>query len=526
MTTERIDLLSFRYAAATAATLGLALFGCASNDAGVDPTDVPLEAAHVAALSAYGASLGSLVEVYGTGFPVTGDSSMHIVLDGTFDTGDSVEPVHLEVPVRVIDQGTALWNTFGPYAVPFGSSGSELGRFEGTIGTIIEDDRGEVLAEDLEPTPMTFEVEPSIRVREFQPIAASCAGPIRRALGGAPYRLTVEALGFTPTSFTYTLTAPGLDEPPIAVRHIATGPVDSAGNDLELTLPVVPRDRLSYGLAVSVQAVDNTGRSHQSVFSLTVHRPIEVYYNGNVIVAELLPPVPVSGCIPGGEVGRQVNYSETNTETRDRRIEFNWNQHWMDSHMVSEGTSDTIGLNERNGVGFATTDGQSFSWNLGAEFGASQTIGVSELVSLGFSQKISAGIGGDRSHSQTSSSDYSQGLDASTTTTEQVSDTETVGGGEGGALAMTVSSSDTVSRSFNALVIARLYGVFYRQTTRLIRRAGVVTYNQCGAASVIGDLELEDWTWSPDLAEGRSCPPFPQSNLPQAACYMSPCAGE
>jgi hypothetical protein len=376
---------------------------------------------------------------------------------------------------------------------------------------------------------MSFDVHPSIRVREFQPVTASCAGPIRRALGSVPYRLSVEALGFTPRSFTYTLTAPALrDVEPISIRHVTSSAVDTVGNELELVMPDVPENRLSYGIAVSIAAVDDAGRTHQNVFSLTVSRPIEAYYNGNVTLAELFAPVPVTGCIPGGEIGRSVNYTETTSETRDRRLDYNWNSNWLDSHTVSEGSTDSIGVNERNGVGFSTTDGETIHWNVGGS--VTGTYGTGAFTGAVFRGSVavtaSGGYGEDYSTSQTQNQDYSAGVDRSTTTTESVTDMVSTGGGEGGSLAMSVSSSESVALWFNGNIIARMQGVFYRQTARLVRRAAMVTYNQCGAPEVVGQVELEDWTWSPDLAVGRDCPPYPQSNLAPAECFLSPCVGE
>ena len=93
-------------------------------------------------------------------------------------------------------------------------------------------------------------------------------------------------------------------------------------------------------------------------------------------------------------------------------------------------------------------------------------------------------------------------------------------------IAWDVSSSQSIARGFDGHVIANTFGVFYRQTIRLTRRAAMVAYNQCGVAEVVGDVDFTDWAWSPDLALGDSCPPLPASNLPPAACYVPPCTGQ
>ena len=86
-----------------------------------------------------------------------------------------------------------------------------------------------------------------------------------------------------------------------------------------------------------------------------------------------------------------------------------------------------------------------------------------------------------------------------------------------------VRSSESIARDFGGTVIAGRYGVFYRQAVRLVRRAALVAYNQCGSAEVVGEVDFTDWTWAPDLAMADSCPPLPATNLPDAECFIEPC---
>ena len=100
------------------------------------------------------------------------------------------------------------------------------------------------------------------------------------------------------------------------------------------------------------QATDADGQSVQSSFAISVHRPIEIFYNGNLSIAEVMAPVPVSGCLPGGEARRSVVYSEAMQETRSRSYNVSWNEQWLSSRTVSLGSQQTVGLSETNGVGF------------------------------------------------------------------------------------------------------------------------------------------------------------------------------
>lgn len=475
---------------------------------------------HLLALSTYEASVGSVIDAYGSGFVQGDDVVTTIVFRGQFHAGDGTADgaIEIEADAHPVDAGTLRWTSFGPYKNPLSPNGSGVGVFEGTAAARVKLKDGTIV-EDSAPSPILFKVLPSILVRGFEPLTASCGGEIKRGLGGASYRLRVEAIGFEPVSFTYNLAHPAIARRPVTLRHVASGRFDTMGMRGDFQLPPVPDGMQSYGAILTVQARDRSGAMHQNAFAISVHRPLEVFYNGNIEVAEVLAPVPVSGCIPGGEAGRDVEYNESMEETRTRQYEINWNQSWLSSHTVSSGHMQTIGLSETNGVGFSTTDGRSWNWSLGSEIGG--TFGLSELVSVGV--KVNGSVGGATTHSTENSATRQRGIEHSTTTTETSEVSMQQGGQQGGGLSWQVSSSQTISRQFGGRVIAKTYGVFYRQALRLLRRAAVVAYNQCGAANLIADVDFQDWTWSPDLALGQSCPPLPASNLPRKACLVPPC---
>ncbi len=507
---------------ALSSLLSAAAVGCAANTTDPGSGGSALVAPEVVALSTYEASIGTLVEVYGENFPYRSSGRVMLAFQGNFEADDgTVYPVDDEFDATVVDRGTLRWDSFGPYRVPFSPTGNETGEFVGIVFARVVDDDGNV-TEGTEPLEATFRVKPSLLVHELQPLSASCGAPVQRALGGASYRMRVEALGFEPESFTYTIAAPAANVAPVSIRHPATGRFDTVGDNGDLIFPNVPDDQLSYGAVLTVTATDVTGQIHGSTFAIGVHRPLEFFYNGNVTVAEVMSPVPVSACIPGGTNGRSASYNEAMSETRDRSYSTSWDETWLSSHTVAASSSQTVGLSETNGVGFATTDGESFSWRLGGEVGG--TIGLSKVVSLGL--KATFGVESTTSRQVQNSANRTSGLNEASTTTDTESATETAGGSTGETFAWSVSSTDTVSRDFGGEVIAGTFGVFYRQTLRLLRRGALVAYNQCGSAEVVGDIDFTDWTWSPDLALGQSCPPLPESNLPAYECLVSPCSGE
>src|SRR5262249_13367963 len=162
---------------------------------------------------------------------------------------------------------------------------------------------------------------------------------------------------------------------------------------------------------------------------------------------------------------------------------------WLTAHTVAHGTMGTIGSSETNGVGFSSTDETNWNWSLGTE--AKGSLSVEKLVEVGMS--VSTSMGGGGSHADETSASHDKSLNTSETTTDTSEASAQMGGEKGGAFNWQASSADSISRDFGGAVIAGTYGVFYRQTLRLVRRASIVTYNQCGAATVVGNVDFSDW---------------------------------
>jgi hypothetical protein len=364
-------------------------------------------------------------------------------------------------------------------------------------------------------------VQPSIRVRRLEPITASCAGPVLRAIGGLPYVIEAEALGFSPASFTYTISVPALGVSQ-SLRQIAEGTTGLYGDDGGFVLPEVPDDLQAYGAILSIESRSVSGQAHQTIFAVGVHRPMEVVFDGRVAIAETYAPVPVSGCLPGGESGREASYTETESETRTRSYGVDFREGWLRSTTETHSESTTDTTSSSNTIGFSTTNGSSFNWQTGGEVGGS--IGIEGIIEVG--AKVNGHVGGETFSQSTRSQSSTTGRSHSETTTDTESMTEETSGSAGEEFRWEVSSSDALERGFSAHIIAGRYGVFYRQTTRLIRRASLVTYNLCGVANIVGDIDLQDWTWSSDLGTAGTCPPLPASHLPPAACLVQPCGAD
>jgi hypothetical protein len=172
------------------------------------------------------------------------------------------------------------------------------------------------------------------------------------------------------------------------------------------------------------------------------------------------------------------------------------------SNSTSEGYTTAGNTNSSTSYGSATTEGRGSS----------------------FEEGYAVSKGNDRSVSDTRSLENTRTWDlTSGSSTEEV-----VQQGQEAAqsLALVDSQSETVLTSYSGTIPRNAYGMFYRQTTRLVRRAEVRTFNQCGIAQHAGELQFNEWTWAPDLALAPTCDGQPpKSNLPDAVCFVPPCGG-
>jgi hypothetical protein len=538
--------------------------------------------------------------------------------DGTLGDGDDAQQV-------------LRWSRFGPFANPFDDE-DRPGIFDGFVVAENVDAHG-VVTPDTDPERVQIEVLPSLIVDELQPLGAQCKAPALRILAGIPYHLTVRAVGMRPVRFEYELSSVNGTDGAVRFTHeySADGPVtsDTLGQDEAILFnPVADADQF-YVTGIRVVATDAEGRTVETALPITVHRPIEVVYGGRREMAERYEPVPVSGCIPGSPLSR-VSYAETRSETRQRSVSvtvstdftqshgLSQSQHWLngidqgETHGVTDDFTDTeeenseqtygvsYGHSQANDVGFSSTDGESWGWNMSQEMSneeyasqmnavygegnwsgtvgvegegsipgfakvtgkASTTVGVRagaeqddtvggsrrDSSSRGYSmngshsdtQSFGSTTTDDESHSLSGTYALTQGHSASQSDSASRSNTRTwtvdgevsqdhvVAQGDSNAEEHTWESSQTdeTVQSFSGLIPAGAVGIFYRQTTRWVRRAEVRSYNLCGMANFVGELQFNEWTWAPDLAIARSCDDQPPpSKLPPAACLIEPCGG-
>lgn len=520
------------------AALALLIGGCDDQTFNPGETPEPVPQPMVGSLSTYSAAVGDTIRFSGAGFVSPDEGWTEVTFRGTYHHDGQAEPVNFSIELDRESDGTLVWHRFGPYQIPFTRAGNTLGTFEGEVfATNFTYDGREQRQEQGTFHPVTFEVRPSLVIRDLraagetpdgQEFESDCNFTGTRLINYVPYRMRVEAVGFAPDSFTYTISSGMLGEGGPAsqsttIEHLASTTIDSLGEIEPFRFAEVPMGVPVYRASVSIDAIAEDGSHYEQYMMVTVHQPLYVRYRGGVEIAELMEPEPVSGCIPGGLNGMNVTYSEMTTDTRTisstETFTSGWTDTYTNSHTETYGESGT----ESNSIGFSRSDERNWNWNINGSVMAGGEAGV-PLVTKG---KVELRVGGGRdwggSHTDTASGEQAWQQTASYTEAQSITEAHAETISQAHSETWTISSSQSETLSITRWLLPGHFGVFYRQTTRMIREGEIIAMDLCGNETVVGRIVLNDYTWAPDFAMGTGCPPLPESGLPPAQCLIPPC---
>ena len=169
-----------------------------------------------------------------------------------------------------------------------------------------------------------------------------------------------------------------------------------------------------------------------------------------------------------------------------------------------------------------TDSGSSMGGNKSSSeaYGSTTTDSMGESMDQSFALSSQSQVGGSTTQTDaaTSAKVYNYGSSVG------MSDVVTEGNQESWAETWTATTTDQTLLSFSNRIPMNRYGVFYRQTTRHVRRAQVYSHNLCGVRELMGEMTFNEWTWAPELALGESCEGNngPASTM-QAECVVPPC---
>lgn len=351
-------------------------------------------------------SVGQSLEILGQDFIQPDRGYPVVVFKGTYfdDQGQSY-------PVEIQTKGQCVGSLDGQIAcakltwklwpnVVFHPQGDRLGYFLGSVAVInMGNDGSQKPSERLQ---VKVQVQPSLIPRMARPTNAACQAVVGATLEDMPFGFVVEAIGLRPASqdtpitfywtfmleqwqvdTSYNTTNPDSVFPKTGVfmleEQVTSGNTSSVtdggerwfitkvGSDLlgssrlkVLKTAKIPAEAIDgFAATVNVAAVDASGKSVHLSMPIKVSRVATMHYDGNQEIAQRFPPSQVSDCIPGGDIGRNVTYSEDKAETRSRSMSFQYNG--SVGLQFAPIPSNPFALNINFSVGFGVDVGASVS---------------------------------------------------------------------------------------------------------------------------------------------------------------------
>ena len=190
------------------------------------------------------------------------------------------------------------------------------------------------------------------------------------------------------------------------------------------------------------------------------------------------------------------------------------------------------------GTTVGTSVGMSTGTTSGARTGTSESVGNSMEGSDSSSQVFGSATSDSRSKnfSGTYAFDSQDTISSSTAKTEAKGESRAFSVGGSGSLSESFSEGaseqwesswvsskgQSSSLQISSKVPRGRCAVVYRQTVRWVRRAQLYNYDLCGVRTLMGEMNFNEWTWTPSIAlgEGDNCDRVP-SGLPPAACFVA-----
>jgi hypothetical protein len=381
------------------------------------PSDPPyqLQPPSLTAVGPGQLSLGDTVKLVGQGFIDPDHGEVLLRMGGSYTTVDGrTQRYQGEFPLTRRSASTADFE-FGP-TIPFFPTGDVLGTFHGQAVTVNRMGHGDPQADEAssDPIDVDLQVMPSILVQQLHSVDAACQAVTSATVAETNLGIGLRALGVSPGTasaplkFRVHVPSPAMNvtyvrndwyaQWPIQPTVFASAPAGLSGFAVSVTdgdsVYIDPRTRQqvvdldspvligqqSYSqvklaqlmtgkldgqgkstLTMTVDAETTDGSVLHRVVHLDVYKPQEILpYDGNTKVVERYAANPVSSCFPGGQLGADLEYSESQTDTRARSLTFNWDI----------ANSASVGFNvsaEPFGVGVGANTSATWTQTFGVE---------------------------------------------------------------------------------------------------------------------------------------------------------------
>ncbi len=405
---------------------GMALTACGPSTTEEMPEGYVLLQPKLDSLAPGAITLGETVTVVGKDFIEPQDGSMALFLDGAYTDSDGVAHDFVgEIDLKVKNSSIAEF-TFEE--IFFHPTRDKIGTWRGTAALVSRaPNRDDINGEDESwstDKDMSLRVEPSIMLSRLRSADdSSCANVTFATNAHNNIQLGFKTIGFgEATTERPWKVRMSFVSPEVAVRYVVpdafdfwpiNGPLDDtvstlvaegnhrvefeidSGDDIiidptrtarvvkvspAVTIGQNQYDEVVLGTFIAgepkeggrttanfvVEITTDDGRTLRRLVSMDIWSEIEVgIWDGAEHVAERHQAHAVSDCVPGGSIGVQLTYSETETVTRRRSVNVKWNAQ----------VATSLGFSAAGWVSTDQTWTQSFGIDVNEEVSSSSTTG-------------------------------------------------------------------------------------------------------------------------------------------------------
>ena len=327
-----------------------------------------------------------------------------MVLKGTYyDSKNRTQAVDIQKKATMVNSGKLTW-TMWPNIV-FDRTGDHLGSFVGSVAVVNMGNDG--TRKYSTRLPLKVQVKPSIILRVARPSNSNCQPVVSKSIENTGFSFNAEVVGLRAgtkdaelkfywtflaeqwnVSYTYGTMDPNTVFPKTGAFVIedrlrsGTSSVVMDGGSRNFLIQVgsdmlgtaslktlktmpVPAMGNNYSATVSIVAVDSSNKQARLSIPINVARKASMHYDGTVKIRERFQPRPVTDCIPGGDIGRQVSYSEDKGETKARSMSFNYNANLAVNISPIPSNPFALGINFSAGFGVDINASTSSSKSIG-----------------------------------------------------------------------------------------------------------------------------------------------------------------
>ena len=215
----------------------------------------------------------------------------------------------------------------------------------------------ELKRDDEDSITQFITIEPSIQIN-YLCASKDCISNTGNIVEGIVNKLKITSINTSFNKIVYKITGPGEE---VLTKEIN---FDSYTNfdETQFSMHNVPVEYSSYYGIIQIQIFKDSIMTAETIYPVRVVRPLEIKHYGKYELAEVLDPVPVTGCIPGS-LGTRVNYSESVSETRQNNVTISLSKSWSNSisNNIDYGSSTGISISETENIQLSSsqTDSQT-----------------------------------------------------------------------------------------------------------------------------------------------------------------------